>query len=367
MNILLVTPFYPPDIGGIAQHVYELTSILLHQKNSVAVITCAKTSQLTGIYPNMYVVPYLSPPPYPYHTLSSFRIPTKPLRIDSAIKAISPDIIHVHGHHYPITWLSTEFAKSRKIPVILTLHGLYALAPGAEPIEEIFNKTVFRWLLAKVDAIIGTTQVAIEYVKKYYPSLRVGHVIPYGLQDYRIFLENLNRKRDFRQKYMLPEEKVIVLYVGRFVHVKGISELTEACRRINSEKEYGDKVYFLFVGQGSLKKNINDRLKGYTNYRIIDWVSHEKLHEIYIASDIFILPSKWAESFGIVLIEAMAANLFILTTPVGGIPEVLAGYRKKAYIRAPLPLHIAEAIKEALKLYSEGNHAETSNKDILRR
>lgn len=353
MKIILATPFYPPDTGGIANHVEDLKSCLICRKHSVTVLRCEemfmdsyRSFQAEKGSLCVFGVRSFALPRYPYQTLTSFRIPLAPNRIASIIDETRPDVIHVHGHHYPISWLVTRFANKKRVPVVLTIHGLYALTHHKTLAEEAFNNTVFKWLLRSVNAVICTTQTALTYVKKYAPESKC-YVIPYGF-NYQVYQRNLHRKLEYRQKYRLPIQRIIVLYSGRFVHVKGISELVEAYKIISVSRFYKDQIFFLFVGGGVLKSHILRCLKGEDNYKIIDWVNPEQLLELNIASDIQILPSKWAEGFGIVLLEAMGANLFIVATHVGGVPDVLAGYSKKIYINTPTPIEIAMAIKKAL-------------------
>ena len=75
--------------------------------------------------------------------------------------------VHVHGHHYPVSWIAIKTAHKYNIPSILTLHGMYTLNPhllgGKSTIEDWFNKTIFSSMLSNTDALIGLTDQIVKY------------------------------------------------------------------------------------------------------------------------------------------------------------------------------------------------------------
>jgi glycosyltransferase involved in cell wall biosynthesis len=89
------------------------------------------------------------------------------------------------------------------------------------------------------------------------------------------------------------------------------------------------------------------------NFNIIDKVkflgdvSDDVLPQVYSNADIFVLPSLHAESFGLVLLEAMASGLPIVATNVGGIPEILED-GKEGFLTKPDDKEIAEALAKLL-------------------
>lgn len=335
MKILMITPFYPPDVGGIAVHVAKLAT-LLSEKHEVKILANAikYVSNANGSRseqtPDIIRVPSIAPPAFPYQTLMSFRIPLRVRPLNEIIKNFQPDIIHAHGHHYPVTWMSTRLAKSKSIPFVVTLHGLYALTTEPTLVEEIFNQTVFKWLLHNVDAVIALTPTMASYVRKYDNNSQL-YIIPNGV-DLDIFRKNFHRKFEYRAKYGLSKDKIIVLYRGRFVDVKGFPELIRAIEILNKNKEIKSKVSFLLVGDGPLRKEAVEKIAKYSNCKIMNWTPMSVVHELYIASDIFILPSKWHEAFPLVTLEAMAAGLYIVASKRGSLPDVLRGYIRKKYL-----------------------------------
>jgi glycosyltransferase involved in cell wall biosynthesis len=346
----MVTTFYPPHIGGIEHHVETLSKYLVKRGHQLTVLTsmlpdkklrsCDEISDSIEVFR----LKAIFPSGWPYSALSSqgFTLKTRET-IKRLVKRQKIDLIHAHGHHYYLTWRAIDTANSLKLPSVLTLHGLYALNPTnvlAQLEEDIFNYTIFRRELRQVAAIIGLTPRITGYARKYGPLSKMYFTIPNGV-NHQIFTENHKNRFNYRRKYDIGDDKTVVLFLGRFASVKGVLELAEASKLVVKKNS---RVFFLFVGGGPLAQKLAEILKPIQeNSKIISWAPYNKIHELYIASDIFILPSK-SEALPLTILEAMAAQLHILTTTVGGIPEVLRTYPYKTFIRQLSPLEICEAI-----------------------
>jgi glycosyltransferase involved in cell wall biosynthesis len=184
------------------------------------------------------------------------------------------------------------------------------------------------------------------YVKRYYENVKCFD-IPNGI-NVAIFQNALKHKQKFREEYEIPLDKRVILFLGSLVPRKGVLELLEA---VKSVKEAFPEAFFVIVGEGPLWKEV----KQYVNQgqvRAYGFVPDSEKHKLYVMSDIFILPSK-SEGQPITLLEAMASQLHIVTTAVGGIPETLAGYGFKTYIKGCSPTEIVVGLSEAFRKISD--------------
>lgn len=337
LRILHITPWFPPDKGGIAIHVETLCKRLKLEGIKISIITSQNIfksnkpdkSEITEIYP----IPSIFLPGWPYPTLRSVSIPLDiGLKINSIIKRGRFDIVHVHGLHYPISWMGIFFSRQQKIPAVLTLHGTYALNPkvmgGRTLMEELMYKYFFSRIFEKCNAVIGLTNNITELAKKYKSANTNFFTIPNGVNT-ETYQTYLNCKVNFRKKYNLEIDSTVLLFIGRLEHVKGIIEFANAIKQISSVDN--KKIEVLIVGSGSLGTQVCSILKGLTNVHFIDWFPNHLIHELYIASDIFVIPSRF-EGLPLTLLEAMNANLHIVYSPVGGIPEVIDGYSMKSVL-----------------------------------
>lgn len=134
-------------------------------------------------------------------------------------------------------------------------------------------------------------------------------VIPYGINLQKFYPP---RYRNFNNR------KLKILFIGRLEEQKGFKELLEVWPKLSNEHP---NLELEIIGNGPLKSSLTvHNLK--TNFYPYDQIPH-----IMQNSDLLVLPSKntrfWQEYFGMVLLEAMACGLPIVTTDSGAIPEVI--------------------------------------------
>jgi glycosyltransferase involved in cell wall biosynthesis len=129
-----------------------------------------------------------------------------------------------------------------------------------------------------------------------------------------------------RQKLVIPKKRIIITYTGRLVSYKGLPLLLRVADTIQST--FPD-VGFVLVGSGGVDMhNCEAELKQFVKTKGLEeaiYFSGEvgNVHEYLQASDIFVLPSE-DDAFPLALIEAMACGLPVVTTRVGGIPEIVS-------------------------------------------
>ena len=354
---LHVTPFFPPDKGGIANFVSDLCQSLGKQGNNITIIAPKRiNSKIPLAYDsskNIIRINCIFLPGWPYPTLRSVSIPIDlGLKLDSLIRKGHFDIVHVHGHHYPISWLAINSAYKYGIPIVLSMHGMYALNPkimgGKTVIEEWLNKHVFTKILAKTDAIIGGTTQVTDYAKELGKQSNKYFTIPAGV-DTHVYKENIMKKCEYRIKYNLNPDSIVILFIGRFEHVKGIIEFANAAKKIIKCKS--KKVEVVLVGEGSLYYYVQSILHNIDGVHLLKWQPYNSIHELYIAADIFIIPSRF-EALPLTLIEAMNAGLHIVYTPVGGVPDILQGYFPKTMLTATSIEEIQRTMITLLEDYS---------------
>lgn len=334
-EILTITPFFPPNKGGLSYYVLNLNLNLVKQGHSVSIIApkhiTEEISYSNMIFKHIYRIPSIYLPGWPYPTLRSVSIPIDcGLKIRSIMRNGKFDIIHVHGHHFPITWIALNEARKLGIPSVLTLHGMLALNPnvlgGKSGIEDYFNTHIFSKILSKTNAVVGPTPHITDYARKFGSSSTRYFTIPNGVNT-SLYKENLSRKKEFREKYGIGKNSRVILFCGRFEKVKGIVEFVNASKNIikNGNTEV------IIVGEGTLEHFVRSNLSNVDRVHLLKWQPPESIHEIYIASDIFAIPSQF-EGVPLTVIEAMNAGLYIVYTPVGGIPQILKDYPPKSLL-----------------------------------
>ena len=201
LKILQVTPHYLPIVGGISNYVYNLSKHLLQQGKEVNVIVPKPLSHKIPTRGNgdyVFKISSIYLPGWSYHTLKTISFPIDLGKsISSLILVLQPDIVHVHGHHFPINWIALKSAQKHGVHTVLTMHGTYGLNPnvigGRSSLEDLFNKVVFTRVLKMANGVIGLTKQITDYGRKYANSSNLYYVIPTGV-DTKVYKENRSKK-----------------------------------------------------------------------------------------------------------------------------------------------------------------------------
>jgi glycosyltransferase involved in cell wall biosynthesis len=137
-----------------------------------------------------------------------------------------------------------------------------------------------------------------------------------------------------------------VLFVGWLDRTKGVAELLEACRQLAGR--YRFTLYL--CGEGNFSEAAREFVSAHhlgDFVHFCGWRSEEQLREQYAQADIFVLPS-WSEGLPVALIEAMAAALAIVITPVGNILDAVEDGRSALLVPPRDPAALRGALERLL-------------------
>jgi len=240
------------------------------------------------------------------------------------------DIWQVIGA-YPAGWVAKDLSK--KVPVILRSHGddiqkeeTLDYGIGRNPkIDKRIKKT-----LSRMTRLIALTDTVKHCYRDYDIPENVISLIPNGVEVSR-FNKKVN-KEQLRKKFSVGETQKFILTVGRYHLKKGYEIIPEVCALLDRK---GIDYKWLIVGtnvskiEPIVKKyNVKNRLLLIDDPKInsfsnnVTKVPPESLIDLYLSSDLFVMPSL-LETFGMVLIEAMAAGLPIVSTLAPGCRDVV--------------------------------------------
>jgi len=129
------------------------------------------------------------------------------------------------------------------------------------------------------------------------------------------------------RKNLNLKNKNVLLFVGRLVKYKGVEYLINAFKEIEKEKNKNNGVVLLIIGDGPLKRDLENLACNDENIKFLGKV--ENLSPYYALCDIFVLPSiTRQEAFGIVLVEAMSFAKPCITTNIESGMKYVVGYGK---------------------------------------
>ncbi len=262
-------------------------------------------------------------------------------KIKSIIREFKPDIVHTHAAKAGA--LGRLAASHCKVPVIVhTFHG-HVFHSYFGKAKTSFYKTIERNLAKRSSAIIAISEKQKQELCEEHriaPPEKV-KVIPLGFELER-FAENENEKRKaFREKYVIKEDELAIVIIGRLAPVKNHGLFLRAIQHV--KKNTSKKIRAIVVGDGDIRNELTslcDELGLDHTY----WPEKEKSATVTFTSwitdvsyplagsDIVCLTSH-NEGTPVSLIEAQAASRAIVTTRVGGIENSV--HPKAAYLVEP--------------------------------
>ena len=276
MKILLISPT-EEGIGGIAQHVNDLSKFLTNQNHKVDTISSKNT----------------------------FTIPIKGLRnpsfiLSSFLKARTVkgnDI--VHAHNIPAA-LAMKKAAGKKV---LSLHGIYSqqITELHGKIYSNISKNYEEKALNWADSVTAVSKEACEYYSKFGFNVR--------------YVPNAVDLDNFPKKSIKKFENQII-YAGRLSKEKGIDTLLEVAENLPT------KYNLLIVGIGSYEEKVCNVANSKTNVHYLGYQSKENTISLIRGSDLLIQPSIM-EGTSSTLLEAMGCGTCIIASNVGGNAEIL--------------------------------------------
>ena len=305
MKIAMVGQF-PPHVGGVGVHIHTLSKELVKQGHEVYVIT------------------------YPHKDIKDIDgihvIGTRGLNIPgvrglmfkmNAKKALEEllekeDIDIIHGHYlFPAGAAAVEVGNAHGIKTYVTAHGsdmfeVYKKQP--------FMRSTIRKVLKNADVVFAVSNALRHEIIATGVS-GIGDKTKLSLNS--VDIDKFSNKGDdsFKREYNLTD-KPVVLFVGNLIKRKNVDSLLEAKKIANSD------YYLVVVGDGPLFKKLKKKVEDENIRDVIFTGSRNDVENIIPSCDLLVLPS-FSESFGLVLIEALACGKPVIGSNVGGITEII--------------------------------------------
>ncbi len=340
MKIALVTPYDYPYPGGVTEHIRHLEWEFRARGHDTRVI--APSTALSGALPadvisvSQHVVPIAGNGSTARITLS----PEVAHRVKEILEYEHFDIVHLHEPEVPLLgWAVLRASRSVNVG---TFHAY------SESYYQDHHRPhpLMAWVQAHLDGRIFVSPAVQEMLSNYVTD---GYrVIPNGI-DYQRFadpaLEPIQEFADGRPN---------ILFVGRLDERKGFRYLLQAYPHI---KQAIPNTRLLVVGafgepeQATFERYVHDN--DLRDVHFIGRASAEDLARYYRTATLFCAPSTGGESFGIVLLEAMAAGLPVVASDIAGYRSVMSDNLDGRLVRPCKSESLADAIIGLLRRPSE--------------
>ncbi len=303
MKIALCSDYFYPKIGGITTHIEDLAKKLKERGHDVIIVT-----KKANFDKNIHGLNIMRINSF-FRTSKTLDIPNTS-ELKNIIKKENPDVIHAHHAFSPISLFSLSVGKELGIKTVLTNHSIQFLYD----FDYLWRSSSYilfpyRQYINNADRIIAVSGAAASFISHF--TRKEIKVIPNGI--------NVDEFSPAHKEF----DGKSVLFVGRFAYRKGLHLLLQSMPYVTKENR---NAKLTIVGDGYLKYLLKVLIRGLDlqkNVVILEGVDKKQLIKIYQNSNVFIMPSIYGESFGIVLLEAMASKTPIVTTNQGGIKEII--------------------------------------------
>lgn len=328
MNIGLISPYDYAYPGGVNTHISNLAVTLAKMGHHVRILApCSSEKALptdTDIVPLGKTIPYPSNGSVARLTVSLWLMP----KIKRILEEDHFDILHFHEPLFPsLPWMVLPLSHSINVA---TFHAYYRRSIGYT-----IWKPLLKRFYNRLHGKIAVSEPARKFVSRYFPGEY--RVIPHGINmdHFGADVDPIPEYRDGRLNF---------LFVSRLEGRKGVKYLLEAYRMAKKECPASR---LILVGPGERSRREYARWVRAVKLEDVIFtgrVSYADLPRYYHTADVFCIPAVGQESFGLVLLEAMAAGKPILATNIEGYAAVVSDKTDGILVRPRDARSLADAM-----------------------
>jgi phosphatidylinositol alpha-mannosyltransferase len=325
MKVGLVSPYVYPLPGGVTEHVRHLYENLRKRGHDVRIITSSHGLQRSSQGDVIRIGKGFSMPAN--GSVGTITLSPRFLsQVHEVLEDERFDILHFHEPFVP--FLSPIVLRLSTSVNVATFHAYGGFSPAYE-----FGSRVLGGYAERLHGRIAVSAAARHFIDRYFPG------------DYKVIPNGVDVDR-FRRAVPIArwqDGTSNILFVGRHEPRKGLLELLKAFRILRST---GCECRLLVVGSGPQEREarryvLTRRLRG---VEFLGRVSDDEKAQLYKTADVYVSPATGRESFGIVLLEAMAAGTAIVCSDIHGYKGVVRRGREGLLVPPRKPKALAAAI-----------------------
>ena len=306
-----------PTYGGSGVLATELGKALADKGHNIHFITYQQPVRLSGFHANIFYHE-VRVPTYPLFDYPPYETALASTMVDVIINN-DVDLLHVHYAipHAAAAYMAKQILakQGKKIPVITTLHGTDITLVGR---DKTYSPVV-TFSMNESDVLTAVSENLKEETYKNFVIEKDIEVI-HNFVDVKRF----HRKPvDAFKKLISPNGEKIIVHASNFRKVKRVEDVVATFLLINEKMPST----LLLLGDGPERSHIEASARDCNAHNVIKFLGkQEQMEDILPIADLFLLTSEY-ESFGLAALEAMAAEVPVISTNAGGLPEInINGY-----------------------------------------
>ena len=302
-----------PTFGGSGVVATELAKGLAKRDHDVHILSYARPARLDTFRTNisyhevnMNTYPLFEYPPYDLALAN---------QMASLIEYEKIDVLHVHYAipHATSAYLAKQILgdKAKHVPLITTLHGTDITIVGSDP----SYKNVVDFSINQSDGVTAVSSYLREETYERFDIKKDIKVIPNFIDLDRFQKSDQNHFK----KAICPNDEKVVVHVSNFREVKRVPEVVSVFAHI---LENDIEAKLLLVGDGPDRQRAEQRCRELGMCDEVRFLGkQDQVEDILSIADLFLIPSG-SETFGLAALEAMSCSVPVISSNIGGLPEV---------------------------------------------
>ena len=313
MKIALVSPYDHSVPGGVGKHIDALYTQFQQQGHEVRIMAPGTDDRVVEDRYGIYRIGRVTPIPangsvarislgVPFYSGLS-------RKVRWVLDAEKFDVLHVHEPLMPTLPMAVLMARATGAIKVGTFHAYRESYYGY-----YYGRPLLRRVVNRLNGRVAVSRAAYEFISRYFPG--VYSLIPNGVD-----IQRFSAEATPIEAY--DDGRPTVLFVGRIEKRKGLAYLIRAYSQM---QEALPNVRILVVGrQGRAGRGYMRyvRNRGLSGIQFVGEVPQSELPRYYQTCDVFCSPALSGESFGMVLLEAMAAGKPVVATNIDGYRQVV--------------------------------------------
>ncbi|MDF2959923.1 MAG: group 1 glycosyl transferase [Paenibacillus sp.] len=343
MRVALFTDTFLPDVNGVAKTLGRWVQFLQSRGVECKVFAPhSHTAEEAGAsrVERFYSIPFLL---YPECRMA---IPN-PIQVNKTLKAFSPDLIHV-ATPFNLGLTGLHYAKKHNIPLVASYHthfDQYLHYYKLQWMEPMLWKYML-WFHQECQKIYVPSQSALLYLQE--KGLKPLEIWSRGVETDR-FHPIVNRAQVWKE-YGIDPNRFIILFVGRLAPEKSVDVLLQTFLSLPGKIRSDARL--VIAGDGPLYRPLLEQYGEQPDITFTGFRQGKELSQLYAAADVFLFPSA-TETFGNVVLEAMASGTAVIGAAAGGVKDIVR-HNQNGILCAPG--NIAEFVNAVELVYHNEGH-----------
>ena len=343
MRVLTAAHYWPPHVGGVEFEAREQSRRLVARGHEVTVVSSRIADDRPLSFDDGFPVHKVAASnvledrirlPYPLFSPRLFSVMSELAR--------DVDVVTAHTHTFMSTIAAARAARRNAKPFVLIQNNPYIdYRFPLDIVQRTADATIARYTVGSADRLVAISEFTADYLRRLAPTRRVA-VMHLGTDVERFSPVDATSRSEIRRRLGLPGDAFVALTVRRLFFRNGLDTLLDATERLRDRRD----LHVVIGGSGPERNEIQRRIERgrLENVHLLGFIPDADLPDYYRAADVFVLPTRTAEGFGLVLMEAAASGVPSIATDSGAPREIIDDEETGLLVPPGAPAELATAI-----------------------